>query len=225
MQKRSLAVIATVIVTAAVVAGFVLIQSAPAPSPAPAPLPSPARPPDPHADLIRVTYPQPNDEVSSPLIATGVARGTWYFEASFPVKLLDADGNEVAAYHAEAQTDWMTTEFVPFKAVIEFEHPPATATGTLVLMKDNPSGLPERDDEIRIPVRFAPARPGQPWRACRKSGCSGEVCAEEDVVTDCMFRAEFACYRDAECARQADGSCGWTQTAALKACLEHPPAE
>ena len=34
---------------------------------------------------------------------------------------------------------------------------PATSTGTLVLQKDNPSGLPEHADELRIPVRFETA--------------------------------------------------------------------
>ena len=89
----------------------------------------------------------------------------------------------------------------------------------------NPSGEARFDDEIRIPVRFAPADPSKPWRACRKTGCSGQICAEEDVVSDCMFKPEYACYREAECARQSDGACGWTQTAGLKACLENPPTE
>ncbi|HTK05063.1 MAG TPA: Gmad2 immunoglobulin-like domain-containing protein [Candidatus Eisenbacteria bacterium] len=235
MQKKAFAIIVSGLVAAVAVAALVLIASAPkAPATPPVvrePAPAPVIPPQPpapprdtsHDDLIRVTYPQPGDEVSSPLIATGEARGNWYFEASFPVKLLDANGNEVVAFHAQAQGDWMTTEFVPFKAVLEFEHPPATPTGTLVLMKDNPSGLPEKDDEIRIPVRFAAAA-SEHWRACKTSGCSGQICAEEEMVTDCLFKPEYACYKEAECARQSDGNCGWTQTAQLTACLAHPPA-
>jgi hypothetical protein len=62
---------------------------------------------------------------------------------------------------------------------------------------------------------------GQP--ACRKGGCSGQVCADRDVITTCEFRPEYACYRNAECKRQADGKCGWTQTAALRQCLANPP--
>ncbi|HTM68231.1 MAG TPA: Gmad2 immunoglobulin-like domain-containing protein [Candidatus Binatia bacterium] len=230
MQKKTLVIIAVTLVAAAVVAALALLMTQPAAPPAPPvsqqPVPTPAEPPRDasHDDLIRVTYPQPGDEVASPLVVTGEARGNWYFEATFPVKLLDANGNEVVAFHAQAQGDWMTTEFVPFTATLEFEHPPATPTGTLVLMKDNPSGDPARDDSISIPVRFAPARPGQAWRACRKTGCGGQLCAEQDVVSDCLFKPEYACYKDAECARQADGACGWTQTPALAACLAHPPA-
>lgn len=104
-------------------------------------------------DLIEVFEPISGATISSPLTITGKARGTWYFEASFPVKLLDANGNELAVTPAQAQGDWMTENYVPFKAELNFDAP-LTATGTLVLEKDNPSGLPENADELRIPVKF-----------------------------------------------------------------------
>ena len=47
----------------------------------------------------------------------------------------------------------MTTEFVAFTVVLTFSVP-ITETGTLVLEKDNPSGLLENANELRIPVRF-----------------------------------------------------------------------
>ncbi|MBE3090285.1 MAG: Gmad2 immunoglobulin-like domain-containing protein [Actinobacteria bacterium] len=105
------------------------------------------------ANQIKVSKPQPNQVVESPLIIEGEARGTWFFEASFPVKLLDANRDVIATHFAQAQDDWMTEDFVPFKAQIEFEKP-ATDTGILILEKDNPSGLPENDAKIEIPVRF-----------------------------------------------------------------------
>ncbi len=104
-------------------------------------------------DLIKIDSPRPNTVVTSPFEITGQARGTWYFEASFPVKLLDADGNVLAQVPAQAQSDWMTENFVPYKVTLEFIAP-ATDTGTLVLEKDNPSGLPEHDDSLIVPVRF-----------------------------------------------------------------------
>lgn len=110
-----------------------------------------------HYDKIRLAAPLPEQQVAGPLVVTGEARGNWYFEASFPVRLLDAFGNQLAAVPAQAQGDWMTTEFVPFRAELAFAAP-TTAVGTLVLVKDNPSGLPEYADEMRIPVKFsAPA--------------------------------------------------------------------
>jgi len=104
-------------------------------------------------DLIRVSNPKPNETVKSPLIVKGEARGNWFFEASFPVKLLDAEGNLLSIAIAQAKSDWMTTDFVPFEATLEFQAP-AAERGVLVLQKDNPSGLPEHDDELRIPVRL-----------------------------------------------------------------------
>jgi hypothetical protein len=60
---------------------------------------------------------------------------------------------------------------------------------------------------------------------CRPTGCSGIVCADEDVITTCEYRPEYACYQSATCTRQGDGECGWTQTPELEACLADPPAE
>jgi eight-cysteine-cluster-containing protein len=60
---------------------------------------------------------------------------------------------------------------------------------------------------------------------CVTTGCSGTVCAEaeSDIMTTCEMKPEYACYRDAQCARQPDGACGWTETPELQACLDNPP--
>ena len=105
------------------------------------------------SDQIRVTKPQPNQLIESPLMIEGEARGTWFFEATFPVKLLDANGDVIATYFAQAQGEWMTEDFVLFKAQLIFEKP-VTDTGVLILEKDNPSGLTENDANIEIPVSF-----------------------------------------------------------------------
>ena len=105
------------------------------------------------SDQIKVTTPIPNQLIQSPLIVEGEARGTWYFEATFPVELQDANGKVITAIPAQAQGDWTTVNFVPFKVQIEFKKP-ATSTGMLVLKKDNPSGLSENAAQIVIPVRF-----------------------------------------------------------------------
>lgn len=58
---------------------------------------------------------------------------------------------------------------------------------------------------------------------CHATGCSGQICSDNDVITTCEYRPEYACYKSAQCSRQADGNCGWTWTAELEACLENPP--
>jgi hypothetical protein len=101
---------------------------------------------------VKVDGLKAGDTVSTPLIVTGSAR-TWYFEGSFPIKLLDENGKELAAVLAEAQDDWMTTDWVAFKATLNFISP-KDQNGTLILMKDNPSGLPENDEKFEIPVKI-----------------------------------------------------------------------
>lgn len=69
---------------------------------------------------------------------------------------------------------------------------------------------------------------GMTFNGCAVAGCSGQVCVSAgeaaDTITDCEFRAEYACFQEASCEPQADGKCGWTQTPELKKCLANPPA-
>jgi eight-cysteine-cluster-containing protein len=55
---------------------------------------------------------------------------------------------------------------------------------------------------------------------CMTTGCSGEVCAAESVITTCAFRPEFECYQSATCEKQPDSTCAWTPTPELTACLD-----
>lgn len=106
------------------------------------------------ADKIRITSPRPNEKISSPVKIIGEARGTWYFEATFPIVLVDWDGRIIAEGYAQAQGDWMTENFVPFESMLQFKIPDYGEAGTLILKKSNPSGLPENDDSLEIPVKF-----------------------------------------------------------------------
>ena len=104
---------------------------------------------------IYLITPQPNEVIKSPLIIKGEARGNWFFEGSFPVMLTNWDGLIIAEGIAKAQGDWMTTEFVPFTATLEFKTPTYKNNGSLILKKDNPSVLPEHDAALEIPVLFS----------------------------------------------------------------------
>jgi hypothetical protein len=103
---------------------------------------------------IFVTNPISNTEISSPLVVTGEAKGTWFFEASFPVVLTNWDGLIIGQGIAQAKGDWMTENFVPFTATLNFTKPSYGKNGFLILKKDNPSGLAQYDDSIEIPVKF-----------------------------------------------------------------------
>ncbi len=106
---------------------------------------------------VAVASPLPNDLLSSPVDVRGtVTGGGWFFEASFPARVLDGDGALLGAGSVKPVGDpsqWMSTGTVPFAAAISFTAP-KYATGTVVLSKDNPSGLSQNAGELRIPVRF-----------------------------------------------------------------------
>ena len=109
------------------------------------------------SNLIRLDNPRPNQIIQSPLTSKGEARGYWFFEASFPVILTNWDGLIIAQGIATAKGEWMTTEFVPFEATLQFivDRNTYSNRGFLILRKDNPSGLPEHDDALEIPIVFA----------------------------------------------------------------------
>jgi hypothetical protein len=102
-------------------------------------------------DRVVVDAPKSGQTVFQSFTVTGKAPGGWYFEASFPIKVVDPQGNTIAQGPATALSDWMTTADVAFKADLKITnnyHGPAT----LVLMNDNPSGMPENQDSISIPI-------------------------------------------------------------------------
>lgn len=103
--------------------------------------------------VIKVYSPDFSNQLASPIIVVGEAPGNWSFEASFPVKILDADEKTVAQVAAQMQGDWMTEKFVPFVAKLTVVDA-ASGDGTLVLQKDNPSGLDANNDSISIPIKL-----------------------------------------------------------------------
>lgn len=91
--------------------------------------------------------------IASPVKIEGKAKGNWFFEASFPVQIVDANWKVLGQGIAQAKADWMTTSLVPFDVNITFTKP-VTKNGWLVFKKDNPSGLPKNDAEYNFPISF-----------------------------------------------------------------------
>ena len=102
---------------------------------------------------ISVTTPEKDSIVASPLSVAGSVPGSWSHEGQFTVQLLGADGALIAEAPADIQGDWMTDQPALFAASLSFEEIEGT-TGSLVLIKANPSDLTENDDSVTIPVRF-----------------------------------------------------------------------
>lgn len=125
----------------------------------PAPLPSPTATTTPStatstlsplAARVIVTSPVAGATVPKTFTVSGRAPGPWYFEASFPIKVVDKDNNFIGQGIAQAQGEWMTVNDVPFTASISTTG--YSGPATLVLMKDNASGMPEHDDSVSVPV-------------------------------------------------------------------------
>ena len=99
-----------------------------------------------------ISSPDVGARVQSPLLVKGKARGGWFFEASFPVQVQDMSGSVLVTAPAQAQGEWMTSDYVDFSVTLTFTT--SQKSGFLVFKKDNPSGLPENDEQVKIPVNF-----------------------------------------------------------------------
>lgn len=95
--------------------------------------------------------------IDDQVILTGRASGTLAFEGDFPVHVEDASGNIIAWAPARFTEEWMTTELVPFEAVLHIVYTGTDTTGFLVFENSNPSGLPEHAQRYEIPITLIPA--------------------------------------------------------------------
>ncbi|HCR55790.1 TPA: hypothetical protein DIV49_02355 [Candidatus Saccharibacteria bacterium] len=99
-----------------------------------------------------VYTPTKGEQVSSPLYVSGKVPGSWSFEASFPIKLVDETGNVIAQGQATLLDDWMTSALVPFNAKLSWTTARKGAL-SLVLEKDNPSGMSSNEDSLTIQLK------------------------------------------------------------------------
>ncbi len=94
------------------------------------------------------------DPAKPTAVFAGEARGTMFFEGSFPVVVTDDTGVIVAEGTAHATGEWMTENFVPFSVTVTQVDSPTTKTGKLTFKKSNPSGLPENEYAYTVTVTF-----------------------------------------------------------------------
>ena len=53
---------------------------------------------------------------------------------------------------------------------------------------------------------------------CMRTGCSGQICSHEPVITTCEWNDAYACFDYASCSC-IGGQCAWEQTPELLVCL------
>lgn len=102
---------------------------------------------------LQILNPRQFDNLKSPVIIEGEITGSWFFEGTFTIYLEDKNGNLIKQTAAESVEDWMTENWVSFRALLEFDID-SDSDASLVFQKNNPSGLPENEDSVNIEVKL-----------------------------------------------------------------------
>lgn len=86
-----------------------------------------------------------------------------------------------------------------------------------------------RGEVERVPEELFPSDPTVPegetsrvpgaYDGCVITGCSSQVCADEEVATTCEFHESYACYSRVGVCERRNNICGWRQTEVLGSCV------
>lgn len=108
------------------------------------------------AEQVIIISPAENALIDNPLIITGSAPGNWFFEWVAPVTIVNRNGLILWDWYISAIGEWMTTGMVDFSGLIVYNRDPITPYPYwwIILNRDNPSGMPENDAWIEIPILF-----------------------------------------------------------------------
>ena len=93
----------------------------------------------------------PNSKVQGVVSYRGIIKGGYFFEANIRVAVADKDGKVIKQSNAMATTDWMTAGPVSFEGNIDFSGLPK-GEAYIKIENDNPSGLPQNDKSVSVPV-------------------------------------------------------------------------
>lgn len=122
-------------------------QEAASPSPTPSPITTPAVQPS-------ISNIQENGVITSPVSIKGTVPSSWMFEGQFFIEIRDSEGRVLGSGVGKEVNpgDWSSGKPVDFSANITFKTD--AKRGILVLLSNNPSGLPENQKTFSLPVRF-----------------------------------------------------------------------
>ena len=101
-----------------------------------------------------LSQPQSGDTIKSPVTIKGVVPPGWMNEGVFPIKILDSKNQVLAKGQANEDIpgSWQNGGNVSFTATITFTT--TDTSGLIELDNDNPSGNPDNDRSLVIPVNF-----------------------------------------------------------------------
>ncbi len=143
--------------------------------------------------------------------------GSWNRSEPTGYKITRIKLSESGQYEGEEDfiAGWLTENEKSFGRPVDLKFGPDGA----LYASDDKAGVAYRVT-YEAAERFEPVP--APSDGCRVTGCSGEVCSDEEITTACLFQPEYVCYQTTVCERQANGECGWTETGELSSCLKDP---
>ena len=100
--------------------------------------------------MLTVTSPQQGAFVAHTFQLEGKARGSWYFEGTFPLVIENESGVVLETIPIRAQGDWQTPDLVPFSETIQL--PYYSGNANLILKKANLSSGSSEDASLTIPI-------------------------------------------------------------------------
>lgn len=104
-------------------------------------------------DVVLVLDPDSGDTIGCGVTVMGTVPSSWVFEDNFPISVEDPEGNDVMAGYAKSYGDSMSQDKVDFSGSIKCIGVNCYSGDVfLVIHKENPSGLTENDDSVRIPL-------------------------------------------------------------------------
>lgn len=178
-----------------------------------------------HPD-IKVSTPNSGGSVKNEMGVEGVAKTSWFAQGIAQGDVRNEKNEKIGAFTIRTQSTAKDNSFVTFTGKVLYGDP-GTKTGYVIFNKANPTADTTKNMSLWVPVRFQETSssgntfltPPGGTRECRKTGCSGQICSDTDMITTCEYKQEYACYQTARCERQVSGECGFTQTSELSNCL------
>lgn len=110
--------------------------------------------PTPSPSPVVILSPNLFSPLKSPQKIIGLIERSWVFEATFPVELFDNQNRSLFQGNASAP-NWLSDQekYTDFSATLKFST--KSKNGYLKIQNDNPSGIPQNNKSIIIPVIFS----------------------------------------------------------------------
>jgi hypothetical protein len=104
------------------------------------------------ASEVKLVSPTSNQAVESPLRVTGSIKRNWTFEAVMTIWVLDSKKAVIGGGPVYTTLTNESDEWVSFDTSLIFT--PEGSDGFLQIKNDNPSGLPENEKVLEVPLKF-----------------------------------------------------------------------